>query len=193
MLCGPKILDTVSPYRSFMIGSWWHQTLFLNHSDYCFIPHHSLPSVWPFPSPTHPLTISHPFQALEGAPSDQLMQQNQMPQYYAQQPWVPKTSASSFSRPSQLNFCSASSVTPFSCLHHCHQPASVSAVSHCRCFISDGLFLSFTSHQLINRIHYTHGQCNRAARFQNTNFLLMSVALLKSCAVSIQQHWKYFE
>ncbi|KAG7278458.1 hypothetical protein CRUP_038753 [Coryphaenoides rupestris] len=29
-----------------------------------------------------------PFQALEGAPSDQLMQQSQMPQYYAQQPWL---------------------------------------------------------------------------------------------------------
>lgn len=31
-------------------------------------------------------------QALEGAPSDQLIQQSQMPQYYAQQPWVPQTS-----------------------------------------------------------------------------------------------------
>lgn len=37
-------------------------------------------------SPPVPLS-----QALEGAPSDQLMQQSQMAQYYTQQPWVPKT------------------------------------------------------------------------------------------------------
>lgn len=46
-----------------------------------------------YPLHLSPLT-SHPYQALEGAPSDQLMQQSQMPQYYAQQPWVPTTSAS---------------------------------------------------------------------------------------------------
>lgn len=111
---------------------------FLNHSDCCFIPFH--PCHYPYPSPHHIPTL----QALEGAPSDQLMQQSQMPQYYTQQPWVPKTSASSLSYPSQLSLCSATYVTPFSHLHHHTWPPSVSAVSHCRCFISEGAF--FPSH-----------------------------------------------
>lgn len=59
MLCAPKILDTVSPYRSFMIGSWWHQTFFLitlttvlfpTIPFHLFDPFHPLPT--PLPSPT---------------------------------------------------------------------------------------------------------------------------------------------
>uniref|UniRef100_A0A3B4WH19 Filamin A n=1 Tax=Seriola lalandi dorsalis TaxID=1841481 RepID=A0A3B4WH19_SERLL len=54
-----------------------------------------------------------PFQvtALEGAPSDQLMQQSQMPQYYAQQPWVPKTSVSN--RPMGMNGLDVAGLRPF--------------------------------------------------------------------------------
>uniref|UniRef100_A0A8C9Z4G8 Filamin A n=1 Tax=Sander lucioperca TaxID=283035 RepID=A0A8C9Z4G8_SANLU len=53
-----------------------------------------------------------PFQvtALEGAPSDQLMQQSQMPQYYAQQPWVPKTSVY---RPMGMNGLDVAGLRPF--------------------------------------------------------------------------------
>ncbi|XP_030279432.1 filamin-A isoform X1 [Sparus aurata] len=49
-----------------------------------------------------------PFQvtALEGAPSDQLMQQNQMPQYYAQQPWATD-------RPMGMNGLDVAGLRPF--------------------------------------------------------------------------------
>lgn len=46
-------------------------------------------------------------QALEGAPSEQLLQQSQVPQYYAPQPWVPRTSS--------VHFLSGLSLIP-SCL-----------------------------------------------------------------------------
>uniref|UniRef100_A0A3B4WBT0 Filamin A n=1 Tax=Seriola lalandi dorsalis TaxID=1841481 RepID=A0A3B4WBT0_SERLL len=49
-----------------------------------------------------------PFQvtALEGAPSDQLMQQSQMPQYYAQQPWATD-------RPMGMNGLDVAGLRPF--------------------------------------------------------------------------------
>lgn len=125
-------LTLFSPNKGFLIGSLWRET-FPNHSDYCFIPLHSLPSFFFFFNPLHPRHYPYPpphhiptLQALEGAPSDQLMQQSQMPQYYAQQPWVPKTSASSLSHPSQLSLCAASCVTSFSHLHHHTWPPFIS-------------------------------------------------------------------
>ncbi|KAA8591193.1 hypothetical protein FQN60_002136 [Etheostoma spectabile] len=67
-----------------------------------------------------------PFQvtALEGAPSDQLMQQSQLPQYYAQQPWVPKTSVCSLSSLSTSSILSFPSSTSSHLASFFHQPAS---------------------------------------------------------------------
>lgn len=71
-----------------------------------------------------------------------------MPQYYAQQPWVPTNS--SLFHPCQLIFYSTSSIPLLS--HLCHHTyhitpptsptpsSSVCAASHCRCFISEGAF-----------------------------------------------------
>lgn len=61
-------LTLFSPNKGFLIGSLWRET-FPNHSDYCFIPLHSLPSFFffltlsiPVTTPTHPLTTSQPFR-----------------------------------------------------------------------------------------------------------------------------------
>lgn len=118
---------------------------FLNHCD-CCIPVWSLPSFFfVVVTPTYPLTTSHLPQALEGAPSDQLMQQTQMPQFYAQQPWVPKTSVSGLSRASQLKLCSSSTALPFSSSlshlrHHSWPPFISLHQCHYRCFMSEGSF-----------------------------------------------------
>lgn len=68
--------------------------------------------------PPRPVTAPHnpTRQALEGAPSEQLLQQSQVPQYYAPQPWVPLTSSLS---PSCLAF-----------------PSSHQLLSSSSCFIS---------------------------------------------------------
>lgn len=114
----------------------------------------------PFPPSQHLLT----FQALEGAPSDQLMQQSQMPQYYAQQPWVPKTSVQPLSFLNLLIYPFLSYIS--SRMVSFHKPTWVlllfiASVSSLRGFVSD-----FNLHRLVNRMPWTHGQCNTAAQFQ---------------------------
>lgn len=62
------------------------------------------------------------------------MQQSQMPQYYSQQPWVSKSSASSLSAFSAsvllLPVVPLSSMVHMVSFHHC-------LLSHCRCFITE--------------------------------------------------------
>lgn len=82
-------LTMFSSYKGSLLSSLWREA-FPDHCDNYFTPPYSLPSLFIlFPPPDY---IPTP-QALEGAPSEQLMQQSQIPQYYAQQPWVPKNSS----------------------------------------------------------------------------------------------------
>lgn len=92
-------------------------------------PRYTPPSSF-FPSSHLPPDCSPPPQALEGAPSEQLLQQSQIPQYYAAQPWVLKIQNKTNQKPNSGLFHSSDSVrllTPSfirgllssSCLHQC--------------------------------------------------------------------------
>ena len=213
MLHWPKIPWQSSLYRSFVTAP----DIFINPSDDCFIspPIPSIRFTLSFPYTTPCLPPPIPCQALEGAPSDQLMQQSQIPKYYAQQPWVPTTSVSSLSplfhsSSSISSFLSSTSsctahhpnpTQPFISLHQCGLPL-LAGVSSLR-----GLSLLLHSLHFRNRIPQTHGQCNRAAQNQKVTcfpkacalFLFsstgnVSLAILEldifhswSCSTSVQQ------
>lgn len=92
----------------------------------CFIP----------PPPPPPSAC----QALEGAPSEQLLQQSQVPQYYAPQPWVPPTSSLSLPvcpSPHQLLSSCSSSISvyceqrPLSMDRRAAPPPSQAGTSQC--------------------------------------------------------------
>lgn len=149
---GPQMLSTTSPTEALVLTP---AAVSLNHFDCRFNPLQcliiftlSIPSTIP----------TYTLQALEGAPSDQLMQQSQMPQYYSQQPWVSKSSASSLSAFSAsvllLPVVPLSSMVHMVSFHHCLL-CLIAGVSSLR-----GCFLSFLSP---NRMPGTHGLFSRAA------------------------------
>lgn len=130
---------------------------FQNHSDYCFIPLHSLPSFLPSPSPTPPLPTPPPpptpLRRWKELHQTSSCSRAKCPSTTLNSPGYLKPPASLiplsinsvlfnipgsyfFYSPSLSSFLSSSS----SHMASLHQPASVSAVSHCRCFISERAF-----------------------------------------------------
>lgn len=146
---GPQMLSTTSPTEALVLTP---AAVSLNHFDCRFNPLQCLI----FFTLSIPSTIpTYTLQALEGAPSDQLMQQSQMPQYYSQQPWVSKSSASSLSASVLLlPVVPLSSMVHMVSFHHCLL-CLIAGVSSLR-----GCFLSFLSP---NRMPGTHGLFSRAA------------------------------
>ncbi len=171
---------------------------FLNHSDYCFIPLQSLPSFLPSPSPTPPLPTSSP-------PPTPLRHWKELHQTSScSRAKCPSTTLNSpgYLKPlpptsliplNSINFCSASSLLPFlsstsSYIHTAslHQPASVSAVSHCRCFISEGSFslISLTPPHRQDSLNTWRVQQSCTISKRHMNILLPSVAVPKHDAHS---------